>query len=760
MSHATACPEPAKLSALIDGVLNEDESVQVTDHLSGCTSCQTALEKAATGEIPVAQLVSAAEHSSPANESALWPVIGQVEKEFSDVYRTTYVGQDAATPAEDATPLTADLDFLEPPDDPAYLGKLDNFQIAGIIGRGGMGIVLDAFDTNLQRRVAIKVLNPKYQQNDVARQRFCREGRAAAAISHEHVVAMHHVAKAQEDKIAYLVMQMIEGDTLERRLAGGQPLPVSEVARIGMQVAAGLSAAHARDMVHRDVKPANILIEAETDRVKLTDFGLVRAGDDVKLTKTGMVTGTPLYMSPEQAMGSEADERADLFSLGAVMYEMATGASPFEAPTAVGVMKRIMDVDLEPPHERNPEVTRPLSDLIMALLAKQPEKRPESASQVAAALASIVSEFGPISPLQVPAVAADEVRKLSGDHCAAKRRWVMASWAAGAAGLVALLASVAFWFNSNDEGTVSETDLEPAFPSIVLPDNPGTVWSVDFSPSGNEIAAAIEDGSVRLWNIDDQKVIRSFNAHRGVVWMVQFHPSRPIVATAGDDGRVKLWDSENFEPLQEWVAPNAVRGVAFSPDGNLIAAGDREGGIHIYNIDTGDEVATKTQTGAIFNIDWSPDGQLLATVGSDKMVRLWDATSLDERQTMSGHDGPIYNVRFAQNGNLLATVGWNKNIRLWNVTTGIEEQKLVGSEGCIWGAAFCSDSTHLVTGGQDGAARVWKVEDGSIVTTLKGHSSAVHNISLDPARHRIATSSRDGTIRVWDLSSLRKPDGE
>ncbi len=490
------------------------------------------------------------------------------------------------------------------------------------------------------------------------------------------------------------------------------------------------------------------MIEAETNRVKLTDFGLARATDDIKLTATGMVTGTPLYMSPEQALGETADERSDLFSLGAVMYEMATGSSPFEAPSAFGVMKRILDDNPEPPHRVNPAITRPLSDLIMALLAKNPEDRPASASAVATVLASIVSEYGPISPLQVPAVAATEVKKLSGRYRAVHRRWVIG---AGSAALIGLLAWVSLWFFSGNRAANSD---EPAFPSIVLPDNPGVVWSVDFSPSGKEIVAGIEDGSVRVWDIDSRKVIKSFNAHRGIVWMVQYHPTRPIVASAGDDGRVKLWNSETFEPIHEWRAENAVRGIAFSPDGNRVVAGGREGVIHIYDLDSRKELVSRTQPGAIFGIDYSPDGRLIATVGSDKVVRLWDADSLEERQTMLGHDGPIYCVRFAENGRLLASVGWNKEIRLWDVATGGQVMKLVGSEADIWAAAFCADSTHLVTGGHEGVARVWNLSDGSIIANLRGHESAVHNISLDPTRHRIATASRDGTIRVWDLSHI------
>ncbi|MCA9150573.1 MAG: serine/threonine protein kinase, partial [Planctomycetales bacterium] len=630
-------------------------------------------------------------------------------------------------------------------DDPAYLGKLHHFQISRVIGQGGMGIVLEAFDTHLHRTVALKVLNPQYQSHDVARQRFCREGRAAAAISHEHVVPMYQVAKAAEGEVAYLVMQLIEGDTLEDRLSNGQPLPPNEVARIGMQIAAGLSAAHKREMVHRDIKPGNVLIEADTNRVKLTDFGLARAADDVKLTKTGMVTGTPLYMSPEQTLGETADERSDLFSLGVVMYEMATGQAPFQAPSAIGVMQNITKLTPDAPHKVNRDISRPLSDLIMSLLAKKPEDRPESASAVATALASIVSEYGPISPLQVPAVAATEVKKLSGSYRRNERRWVLAAWLAGAIGLLSLAVTF-FHKNGADSGD--------SFPAVVLPDNPGTVWSIDFTPDGKNIAAAIEDGSIRIWDVDEQTLLKSFNAHRGIAWMVVYHPTRPLLMSSGDDGAVRLWNSDSYDLVKEWKMDDSVRGVAFSPDGTKIAAGDRAGELRVFDIESREELATTNYDAAIMGIDYSTDGKLIASVGSDKLVRLFDSKTLAERNVMSGHTGPVYNVKFNSEGPLVASVGWNKNIHVWNAQTGKEAMSLKGSEGDIWGVAFCSSNRHLITGEQQGATRVWDLTTGEVIATLRGHTSSVHNVTLDPTAHRIATSSRDGTIRVWDMSSL------
>ena len=753
MNHLS---EP-QLRDLINGSVSVEASASWEKHLSDCGRCQDALQTMATGEIPIDSLVADAKNLNPPTESAYWPAIKAVEDEI----RTSMSGiatSSADTPPEGTSSVadtdggvafvpvkpTGDLEFLEASDDPAYIGKLHHFQIARVIGRGGMGIVLEAFDTHLQRSVAVKVLNPQYQSNDIAKQRFCREGRAAAAIAHEHVVPMYQVAKANEGEVAYLVMQMIEGDTLENRLRDGQPLPPNEVARIAMQTAAGLSAAHKRDMVHRDIKPANILIEAETNRVKLTDFGLARTTDDVKLTKTGMVTGTPLYMSPEQTLGETADERSDLFSLGAVMYEMATGVAPFQAPSALGVMQNIMNVTPDAPHKVNAGITRPLSDLIMSLLAKKPADRPESASSVATALASIVNEYGPISPLQVPAVAANEVKKLSGSYRRLERRWVLAAWLAGVVGL--LIAVGTF--------IAMRPDVGDDFPSVVLPDNPGTVWSIDFAPDGKQIAAAVEDGSVRIWNIADQKLLKSFNAHRGIVWTTAYHPDRPMLVTSGDDSLVKLWDTDTFDLIRQWKATSAVRGVAFSPDGTRIVAGDRDGQLHVYDLDRGEEVATTTHEGSILGVDCSADGKLIASVGSDKIVRLFDADTLELRQSMTGHDGPIYNVKFAPVGNALATVGWNKNVRVWSSETGTQTSELIGSEGDIWGVSFCADGTHLVTGEQMGAARVWEIATGEAVATLRGHTSAVHNVSLDPTAHRIATSSRDGTIRVWDMSGL------
>src|SRR4029079_19739598 len=209
---------------------------------------------------------------------------------------------------------------------------------------------------------------------------------AAASITHENVVAVYQVERSAEGDLPFLVMQLISGESLEQRLTREKKLPLREIVRIAMEGAHGLVAAHAQSLIHRDIKPGNILLEPPNDRVKLTDFGLARVAYDVKLTKTGFVTGTPLYMAPEQAMGEEADHRSDLFSLGAILYEVASGKTPFTGNSALAILKQITDTKHRPLRELDPEIPEWLAETIDDLLAKKPADRYQTATDLAEVL--------------------------------------------------------------------------------------------------------------------------------------------------------------------------------------------------------------------------------------------------------------------------------------------------------------------------------------------------------------------------------------
>ncbi len=283
------------------------------------------------------------------------------------------------------------LDFLGPPSHPEMLGRIGRYEVERVIGAGGMGVVLKGFDTELHRPVAIKVLARHLAHSGAARQRFACESRAAAAVVHEHVVAIHNVETGGD--VPFLVMHYVAGESLQARVDRDGALKPQEVLRIGIQAAAGLAAAHEQGVIHRDIKPANILLESGVERVLLTDFGLARTVDDAGLTSTGVVAGTPHYMSPEQANGQATDHRTDLYSLGSVLYFMATGRPPFRAERAMGILHRICHDRHRPVYEVNAEAPDALCDIIDRLLEKRPSRRFASALDVKSALTQVLYEL-------------------------------------------------------------------------------------------------------------------------------------------------------------------------------------------------------------------------------------------------------------------------------------------------------------------------------------------------------------------------------
>jgi len=309
--------------------------------------------------------------------------------------------------------------LLAPPSHPEMLGRLGRYEIERLIGSGGMGIVFKGFDTELNRPVAIKVLAPHLASSGAARQRFAREARAAAAVVHEHVVAIHNVETGGD--APFLVMQYVAGESLQARLDRQGPLELCEALRIAHQTAAGLAAAHAQGLVHRDVKPSNILLEQGLERALLTDFGLARASDDASLTYTGHALGTPHYMSPEQARGDAVDSASDLFSLGSVLYAMCTGRPPFRAETAYGVLRRITDSEARPVRETNPQTPAWLDALVQRLLSKSPGERIGTADELADVLAQCLAHVQRPTATPLPTV----VSKLApASKPAASRNWL------------------------------------------------------------------------------------------------------------------------------------------------------------------------------------------------------------------------------------------------------------------------------------------------------------------------------------------------
>ncbi len=374
--------DPRRIEQCLADLLTDNERAEFEAHLEACADCRRALELSAAND---GDWQAAREFLS--SESAL-PLQDQVREQAQGLQPlglgTPSSGNADATGDLELAPIDDVLAVLGPTDDPRMLGRLGGYEIAGVVGRGGMGVVLKGFDQALNRYVAIKVLAPQLATSGAARQRFAREARAAASVVHENVVAIHAVADA--GPLPFFVMPYIRGASLEKRLNQHGPLGVSEILRVSMQIAAGLAAAHAQGLVHRDIKPANILLEDGVERLQITDFGLARAADDASLTRTGVIAGTPQYMSPEQARGELVDSRSDLFSLGSVMYAMCTGRPPFRSETSYGILRRICDDQPRPIREINPAIPEWLDVFVSRLHAKNSAERFETAQEIAGLL--------------------------------------------------------------------------------------------------------------------------------------------------------------------------------------------------------------------------------------------------------------------------------------------------------------------------------------------------------------------------------------
>jgi HD-like signal output (HDOD) protein len=280
------------------------------------------------------------------------------------------------SPATSEQSFLAWLEALEPG------ARIHHYQVANLIGRGAMGIVFKAHDTALDRPVALKLLAPELADCSEAHQRFALEARYAAAIRHEHVVTIFAVSEV--DGIPFLVMEYVPGTSLQDRLDAGEAFTVAEIVRVARQTALGLAAAHDIRVIHRDIKPANILLEQNTRRVRITDFGLARALDhDPKLSQSGMLIGTPLYMSPEQVDGKPLTPATDLFSLGSVLYTLSTGQPPFSAENLSGLLHAVAAKTPPPVRTVNPAIPEWFVQLVEKLHAKDPRDRFPSAAAVA-----------------------------------------------------------------------------------------------------------------------------------------------------------------------------------------------------------------------------------------------------------------------------------------------------------------------------------------------------------------------------------------
>jgi serine/threonine-protein kinase len=695
--------------------------------------------------------------------------------------------------------------------------KLGRYEIVELLGRGGMGSVFRARDPVLSREVAVKVVSAEALASDPSLlERFHREATASTAVRHPNIVAV--LDAGQIERLPYLVLELVPGGSLKDLLRRSGQLEPRAAAALMAQVARGLAAIHDAGLVHRDLKPDNVLLD-ERGTAKIADFGLVRAKSSDALTRTGEVLGTYEYMAPEQAEGGHGvDARADIYALGATLYALLTGRPPFEGK-GYEVLKHALLEDVKPPSALVPGMPRELDALVLGLLAKEPEKRPQTASVAAEALEAFARGEAPVAPAQgsrgrlvAAAIGLVLIAAIGGaagktllsrtpppppppaptpapptvaptDPAPPKRpattfalelqRTFGVNDQAPAARTTAVVAernatsAVCGW----DDGTIAIMDL----PSAVVREKPRgrantKIAKLAILPGGRRVVVGCIDGLVAIWNVQTGEFEKRLRDPDGntIGALAVSKDGKLVVAGLGEKcqvvDKVFVWNLESGVMTtirQRFPIGDAI----FLPDGRVAIAG-LGGFVHLWTLDSkkNEELGGNGRS-SVRTLDVSPDGRTLVSSGDDCILHLWPLVPEERRRTISkdGDDNPIAThpitaVRFDADGRQLIYATILGNTGFFDLATQAHRAfyRAQGNDYAARAVAVVSDQLVL-TADQGPKPRLLDPETSYAVVTPLAHNEPVVELIVSHDGRRLISSSTDGTVRVWDTSSDAPP---
>ena len=623
------------------------------------------------------------------------------------------------------------------------MDTIGKYQILSEIGRGGMGKVYHALDTVMKRAVALKVTRWAESDDPAARdsqrKQLLRDARNAGQLNHPNIVTVYDYGEQGEQ--AFIVMEFVEGTTVAPLLRDGRKLDSARTVAYIRQACAALDYAHKRGIVHRDVKPENIMVTRD-DEVKIADFGISKAvrGGSLEGTRTqaGIVMGTLFYMSPEQVRGSDVDGRSDQFSIAVVAYQMLTGVLPFAAEEPTAIIFKISFEEPPAPQLLNPGLEPAAGAVIKKALSKRPEDRYHSCTEFAEALAKALGVADSLDSATLPAAQA---------RIAAA--WLTQVPVLAKAAFVLLLAFVStwWWFHHAKAAAAVESPTGVAGPVVEA----GDVDSLSFAADGMQLAVAAGQKPIQLLRVPEWTVARSVEAGAAIV--VGFAHTGNLLATA-EKPTIRLWNSSDPRVSVELSGhTDWVTGLSFSPDDRMLVSCSDDQTVRFWDVDTRSELeALRITDVAVTGVAFAPHGASVAFGSRDGNVRLRALKEGSAVQILGHHEGAITGLAFSPNGKWLASGSEDQTVRLWNLAGG-NPLPVLHARKPVRSIAISPGATRLAAGADDGTVLLWSLPDGKELPALVGHQAPVTCVAFarTPSPVYLASGSRDKTVRLWRL---------